>query len=570
MLRHIRLGSTEVLRGIYAAVRDANWGTPPARISNLKIDRQPAGFHIRYDAEHRERDIHFQWKGEITGDERGSITFTMDGRALTTFRKNRIGLCVLHPVRECAGRPCTIEKVNGAREPSAFPLYIAPHQPFLDLAAISHEVSPGLTAEVRFFGDVFETEDQRNWTDASFKTYSTPLRLPFPVEIRAGTEMKQSVRLALHGPVPPHRARPAGSAVGFSFDQRDSRPLPALGIGWSGGSPGRIRALGLSHLRVDSLDAIDEAAALGIPLEVTLFVSKTPEAELSRLAKWSPRVARWLVFPATAAPPAHKLLGGAIVSGTNAYFTELNRERPDTASLDGVCFSINPQVHAFDNDTLVENLAAQASVVESARQFAGKLPIVVSPVTLKPRFNPAVTGPEPPPRPGELPRRADVRQKSLFGAGWTAGSLKYLAEGGAASVTYYETAGWPGVMDANGGVYPMYHVLADAGEFRGGEVLSSVSDDPLAVDGLALRKAGRTRLLIASFRPDPQTVRLATAGLGRAVWLKVLDETNAERAMSAPEAYRTEAGMPLEVTGQWIEFTLRPYAVARVDTRKEP
>ena len=30
---------------------------------------------------------------------------------------------------------------------------------------------------------------------------------------------------------------------------------------------------------------------------------------------------------------------------------------------------------------------------------------------------------------------------SLFGAGWTAGSLKYLAEGGAHSLTYYETTG---------------------------------------------------------------------------------------------------------------------------------
>ena len=45
----------------------------------------------------------------------------------------------------------------------------------------------GLRAEA---GDVFEIEDQRNWTDGSFKTYSTPLSLPFPVPVEAWTRMR--------------------------------------------------------------------------------------------------------------------------------------------------------------------------------------------------------------------------------------------------------------------------------------------------------------------------------------------------------------------------------------------
>ena len=32
-----------------------------------------------------------------------------------------------------------------------------------------------MEAELAFEGDIFEMEDQRNWTDASFKTYCTPL-----------------------------------------------------------------------------------------------------------------------------------------------------------------------------------------------------------------------------------------------------------------------------------------------------------------------------------------------------------------------------------------------------------
>jgi D-apionolactonase len=40
-------------------------------------------------------------------------------------------------------------------------------------------------------------EDQRNWTDASFKTYSTPLELPFPVEVAAGERIFQRVVLSI-------------------------------------------------------------------------------------------------------------------------------------------------------------------------------------------------------------------------------------------------------------------------------------------------------------------------------------------------------------------------------------
>ena len=35
---------------------------------------------------------------------------------------------------------------------------------------------------------------------------------------------------------------------------------------------------------------------------------------------------------------------------------------------------------------------------------------------------------------------------SLFAAAWTVGSLAGLAEAGVASITYYETVGWRGIM----------------------------------------------------------------------------------------------------------------------------
>ena len=68
------------------------------------------------------------------------------------------------------------------------------------------------------------------------------------------------------------------------------------------------------------------------------------------------------------------------------------------------------------------------------------------------RVNFHAAGDPSPDAPGELPDSVDVRQSSLFGAAWTAGSLKYVAETGASSVTYYETTGWRGVLERTSGL----------------------------------------------------------------------------------------------------------------------
>jgi D-apionolactonase len=91
-LRYIKWGGHEILRRVYAAVRDRNWDTIPSQISNLQCSIQEDSFQLSYDATHREREIDFVWRGEITGDEAGTIRFTFDGEARSTFLRNRIGV----------------------------------------------------------------------------------------------------------------------------------------------------------------------------------------------------------------------------------------------------------------------------------------------------------------------------------------------------------------------------------------------------------------------------------------------------------------------------------------------
>ena len=616
-LRAVRLGDREVLRGIYAAVRDHNWDTVPAALSALRVDARQDSFHVSFTADHRQGDVDFSWNGTIRGGPDGTVRFVFDGEARNTFRRNRIGFCVLHPGRECAGAPCRVGHADGRVEETAFPRLIAPFQPFVDVRSISHRVDEGLWATVAFEGDVFETEDQRNWTDASFKTYSTPLRIPYPVEIPRGSNVRQAVTLTLEGAVPP----PTGASAGAADDvvsvrlvvptaPPNDRPLPPIGLGVAThGRPlaeaevRRLRALNLSHLRAevalhraeweaDLRRAAEQAAAVGVPLELAVFVSDAAEAELAALgAAWQefrPRVRTWLVFHHREKSTSHEWVALArgmlahldpaarFAGGSNAYFTELNRGRPPMHALDAVVYSINPQVHAFDNATLAEALEAQGATVESARALAGGKPVIVSPVTLRPRFNPDATGPDPEPPAGELPRQVDMRQMSLFGAGWTLGTLKSLAEAGAESITFYETTGWRGVMEEErgsplprlfrslpGSVFPMYHLLADAGEFSGGEAMRTAVEGTPSVAALTLVRGGHSRTLVANLEPRPRRVVLRIVGQ---TLVRKLDETNVIEAMTRPDEFRRQQGAPVLGGAKGVVVDLLPYAVARVDS----
>jgi hypothetical protein len=615
-LRFIRLGDHEVINRIYVAARDKNWDTVPSVLSNLKQEVGEDSFRVSYDVECKLREIDFAWIGSIIGDSTGTITFSMNGSARSTFLKNRIGFCVLHS-DACAGTICRLLHTDGTTEESSFPNRISPHQPFLDLQGISHEVSPGVWAALTFEGDVFETEDQRNWTDASFKTYCTPLKLPFPVPVVAGSDIRQSVTLRLLCATDERQRyelfspREATLRVSYAFEANVARQsFPRIGLcAASHGQPlsdrekAILRVLSLDHIRVD-LDLRDpncsqilhrslvETSDLGGRLHVAIFLSDPVKLSIARLCKLVEdhpcEVALWLVFKSEEACTSDKwvamtraALGSAqrnarFASGTNAHFAELNRGPRPGKAVDCLTYSISPQVHSFDDTSIMETLRGQSATVESARLLADGRPIVVSPLTLRPRLNSAATGPLPQTRPEDLPPQVDRRQMSLFGAAWTLGSLSSLAHVGAASLTWYETTGWKGVMETESGsllpkefpslaacVFPMYHVFADVGEMAGGTLLRGYCQPSNVVATLTLEENGKRRSLVANLRAGK--VSLNISGFGKRARVRSLDETNVESACRFPELYRSQPGLLVEIPDGAIEIDLLPYAVARID-----
>jgi hypothetical protein len=439
-------------------------------------------------------------------------------------------------------------------------------------------VVPGLEAELRFLGDVFEMEDQRNWSDASFKIYSTPLALAYPAEIRAGTRVQQSVTLSLRG-----KSRPRPALVGGTEPIRlrveADRPLalPRLGLGaptvgraCSAEEKLRLRMLALDHLRVDLhlnapgveadlAGAIRESRALEVPLEIALFLSDDAESDLQSFAavarRLEPRVVIWRLFRAATATTSDGLVSQArpallpvdprahFGGGSDLNFAELNRSRPPAAELDQVSFSMNPQVHAFDDATLVENLTSLRSLAESARAFVGSCPLALSPVTLRPRSRTSSPG---------MVEDADPRYASAFGAVWTAGFLAAATEAGFASLTLFEAVGPRGVVLGER-AHPLFHVLEAWGAMKGGHALHGGSEAPDRVQALAFRRGRDVRALAFNLGPGAVQVHLAGLPLGAQV-----------RSLGPGDPIPPAA---LAQSSEGYRLSLGPYGIVCVDAR---
>ena len=142
-LRHIRAGDRTILQRIYVGVRDRNWETVPGKIEDLVMEQRADAFEIAYDSIHRLGDLDFRWHATITGSPAGRLSFALDGKAHSTFLRNRIGFCLHHPLLECAGMPCTVETADGAVERTGFPEFVSPHQVFVNVRAMACEVYRG-------------------------------------------------------------------------------------------------------------------------------------------------------------------------------------------------------------------------------------------------------------------------------------------------------------------------------------------------------------------------------------------------------------------------------------------
>lgn len=550
-VQKVRIAGTEVVRGIDMPVRDANWATYSTRTLDETIDRDGRGFTYRRTFEVADGlfAATFTVTGEeVTGKDASgtdaplSLVATLELVAARPASVNRAGFVVLHPLKGVVGTPLERTRPDGRRETLEFPAAVSPGQPVFDIAALSHEVD-GVGVTMTFEGDVFEMEDQRNWTDASFKTYCRPLGLPRPFDIEQGERITQRIAMtfvpaqAAAGTDKGGEAATGGAApdIELAIDDEIARLNPAQAAVLA-----RIPfAAAQVRVRPETASATLEAAVppgLPVALEVVLPGDGDPADALAgvveavRGARAGP--ARALVLPApylashqpegpwpqgTTPPEATAAARAAfpaaeIVAGMLTNFTEFNR-CPPTHLSDSVSFGTTAIVHAADDLSVLETLEALPSVFGTAKFYAGERPVRLGLTTIGMRSNPYGSRVADNPGRGRIAMAMDdPRHGALFGAAFLVGLAANAARCGIASLAPAMGCGPLGLVSEDARkVVPLFHVVRGLALLSGAAV-RTLGETPGGLVTLVADRPGLTGIA-ANLGSQPATLAHGRAAL---------------------------------------------------------
>jgi len=595
-LRTIRHGGTEVLRAIAYIVRDRDWGTYEPELTDLVIDQGADAFSVSYAAHCTGPDgSKLGFRATIKGSADGALAFDVSALPESDFETNRCGFCILHPIADLAGSPVTVERTDGSVVDTKLPQLIDPWQPFKDIRAITHEVRPGVAAECRMEGDIFEMEDQRNWSDASYKTYVRPLALPWPYKLSSGETNRQTITLRITGDGKAPAVATTSEPVRVAFGE-PGPALPEIGVviypddveatlaklsALMELGPRQLlfhydptRGHGFETLR--AFARLAEAYPSGTTLECVVACDGDLDAELFGVAGMvrraglrldaiaaSPSVDRQSTPPGSAWPPCPPLedvyaaarrafpdirLGGGMFS----YFTELNRKRVPAERLDFVTHCTCPIVHAADDLSIMQSLEALPFITQSARSIFGAKPYRIGPSTIAMRQNPYGGATKDNPDGQRIAMaNSDPRHAGQFAAAWAIGYAARVASAGLEMLTPSSFTGpfgllaSPGEPAEEGAPRPLFHAVKMLCDLAGHQHVTTAVSDDTRVAALAGRSpAGETVVCLANLTADEVLVDIS--GLGKA---SLIMRDGSERAISL------DAGSRL---------AMPPYAIARI------
>ncbi|OBZ94873.1 hypothetical protein ADU59_13755 [Pararhizobium polonicum] len=566
-LRAIAYDGVEVLRAISYLVRDRDWGTYDPALSNLTVRETGDGFTVAYTASCNGPDgSHLAIAATIEGTADGRLTFKGEALSATGFETNRCGFCILHPIVGVAGTPVAVEHVDGSIEDTKLPDLIDPWQPFKDMRAITHTALPGVSIECRMDGDTFEMEDQRNWSDASYKTYVRPLALPWPYRIPAGEAVTQQITLTITDSRTADTLRaPAGNTGVIRLTPGiSSGTMPAIGLLIT---PEEARASLAALQQPDAPKAQDllfhfdptaghgtqafrdfaEIAALHngtTTLEIAVPCQRPLDTEMQEIAaqmraanftpgaimvcpsvdrQSTPPGSKWPDCPplenvyaaASRAFPGIRLGGGML-----SYFTELNRKRVPAGNLDFVSHCTNPIVHAADDISVMQTLEALPFITRSVRAIYGNIPYRLGPSTIPMRQNPYGSRTMDNPQGGRIPMaNRDPRHNGRFAAAFAAGYAASVLDAGLETLTLsaltgpfglYAGKGEPAV---EGGPRPLHEVVKGLAQLAGQKWQTVVTSEPGKVLAFQVETAAGRAIWIVNLSAEKQSVDTEQLGI---------------------------------------------------------
>ncbi len=525
-IRYIKLGDIEILSKVYGAVRDENWGTVPCRITEEKITKTEEGFIINYTAHYVQNELDYKADYSIEGKAGNSIVFTMHGKANATFKANRIGICVHHPIKECKEKTVIITKQDGMFYRSAFPKLISSETIFKQIKKMQWETKNNLTIHLLFEGAVFETEDQRNWSDSSYKTYTPPLTFPTTTELVIGETLLQTFTLRLSGITNTpttvvnkikNRKLPF-PAIGYCRQNNDAK-LTAAEIDMLGKIPFEHYRVTLfmeekywtHHLEI----ALEEAEKLNTKLQLVVYFGAAISESVNKLVYYlndkQSLVQSILVLQhhtnvtpqdllKQVYPPFKKALPFIKIGyGAASSFADLNRSRPIEAPCDFVSFGFNPQVHSTDARSFMESVQNQQDMMETLKDFTKGKEIYIGPVTLSHDNLNQLDKDEIIIANQNL--HAALSMQTWLTAWWTLLTIQNCSA--AKSISFFQLFGAQGLLQLSASINgeppvlkasPLYEMLVTIKKFKPVTIIKKFLNENLVLDGLLLENKKHERL----------------------------------------------------------------------------
>ena len=528
-VRDIRYRGIEVVRSVDCPVRDENWATSTPQDVSETLSEGGDAVRFARDFTVFGGQLACRFAAEFRAQEvRISAELSARERILT----NRAGLTLLHPIRGVSGTDLTIRHSDRTEEATRFPDRVMPGQPAFDIAGLDHGVH-GIAVRIAFHGEVFEMEDQRNWTDASYKTYCRPLALPTPDEIAAGETVRQAITIRCDG-------QPVASAT--AAVARPPQCLPEVALAaepeWWGPAaeasaaallPGPVLlrleaervsdlpAVGTAELEVVTSDTGDLGSELqGVAAAAAragVAVSHVSALPRAYLRSYQP-TAVWPdgTTPEDAAAAAKAAFPDARIGlGMLTNFTEFNRCPPQPGVGTYTTYSTTALVHAGDDRSVLETLDALADVHASAAHLSGDRPRRLGLATIGMRTNPYGAGVVANP---SLERIAmaqdDPRQRTVFGAAFALGAYTQAAMAGVRRIALAGLGGPFATGEFRAGCFgawPIHHVIRALRDMAGATAVSP-PDLPPGTSAIFASAADGTRGIVANTSLSPVSLML--------------------------------------------------------------
>ena len=566
-IRNIKYEGVQLIDLLYTAIRPLNWSTLKADeySANVQIIGSDCAITI---TETFAGALAAETKITLSDNNTFSVHYELKG--LSEYQVNRWGICFCLNTADWMG-----SSVLSSGNTYSLAQNISP-QRVVDgvtqgLFPASNEMNfvgpDNRYLKVLSTGKVLEAEDQRNWTDSTYKIYSGSLSEPFPFLVSAGDIWTQRANFEVG--VPKRiEADPTKILV------REIEALPSIGLQLNADpllSPDDLEKalvlLEIDHLRINeealTSQKIATTAANGLILEVALLSSSNGDAlkaEVLQLSERVPAGSRLLVqregrgvVDETELPRNDFL--NAYIPGSDAFLVDLQKDKKSFGY--SVSYSMVPTVHSFDTETIFKTLHTQQESIEFAQKFIAPQ-VFISPITFSTRGNPD-SGHSRDKRLTYAEPEMALHIRTIEGAAWTLGSIFALASAGAFSGSWHELFGEFGIIYSQSDSIkfsPTFHAISALGAHRAHQITIATSLDNSWV---AFENRETKTILVASLRP--WTVEITAKVLAGYKSMQSLRGNDCEKAGQIMDWWSYAETTPVLAD---FPLTLSPFEIALI------